>query len=323
MYQKGEEIPDMPNKNIFHSKELFLIFERTSGFTPFLFAVYEGQRCLMHLLAYIQRDRSLFSHSFVKRCMIYGSGEYAPELTREEKENVFDTVLSKLTKQMSKKAFILEFRNLENSLFGYKSFHDHYYFPVNWLRVNNDLSSSQPLEKWMSPSRARQIKKGLKNGATVEEARNMEDVKAFSHMLKKVYTSHVRKYFPDPTFFYHLYETWHDSKKTKIFIVRYKDKIIGGSVCLYCEDKAYLWFSGGIRKTYILQYPGVLCVWKALSDAQESGYHSFEFMDAGLPFRKYGYRDFILRFGGKQSSTRRWFRVRWKWLNKLLIASYS
>ena len=47
-----------------------------------------------------------------------------------------------------------------------------------------------------------------------------------------------------------------------------------------------------------------------------------EFMDAGLPFKKHGYRDFILRFGGKQSSTRRWFRFSWKWLNKLLCKFY-
>jgi len=45
-------------------------------------------------------------------------------------------------------------------------------------------------------------------------------------------------------------------------------------------------------------------------------------MDVGLPFRKHGYRDFVLRFGGKQSSTRRWFRISWPWLNNLLVKFY-
>ena len=48
----------------------------------------------------------------------------------------------------------------------------------------------------------------------------------------------------------------------------------------------------------------------------------FEFIEAGLPFKKFSYRDFILRFGGKQLSTRRWFKVRWNWLNRLLIRIY-
>ena len=52
------------------------------------------------------------------------------------------------------------------------------------------------------------------------------------------------------------------------------------------------------------------------------GYEHFEFMDAGLPFKKFGYRDFILGFGGKQMSTRRWFRFRWTWLNKIVCWLY-
>lgn len=118
--------------------------------------------------------------------------------------------------------------------------------------------------------------------------------------------------------------TWQrpDKEMAKIFLVKYKDKIIGGSVCVFSNGNAYLWFSGGMRKTYAFLYPGVLAVWAALTYAREEGYEHFEFMDAGLPFKKHGYREFILRFGGKQSSTRRWFRFRWKWLNNLLCRMY-
>ena len=56
--------------------------------------------------------------------------------------------------------------------------------------------------------------------------------------------------------------------------------------------------------------------------AREHGYAHFEFIEAGLPFKKYGFRDFILRFGGKQMSSRRWFHVRWNWLNRLLTKIY-
>lgn len=81
-------------------------------------------------------------------------------------------------------------------------------------------------------------------------------------------------------------------------------------------------FSAGMRKSYPLLYPGVLAVWEAMTYAREHGYSHFEFIEAGLPFKKFSYRDFILRFGGKQLSTRRWFKVRWNWLNRLLIRIY-
>ena len=141
-------------------------------------------------------------------------------------------------------------------------------------------------------------------------------------MLRHLYSSRIRKHFPNIIFFQHMDTRLIHSKQGKIFIVRYKGKIIGGSACIYSDNDAYLWFSGGMRKTYALQYPGILAVWKALQDAHQNGFRHMEFMDAGLPFKKHGYRDFVLRFGGKQSSTRRWFRFRWQWLNNLLIKIY-
>mgnify|MGYP000516904195 FL=1 len=141
-------------------------------------------------------------------------------------------------------------------------------------------------------------------------------------MLRHLYSSRIRKHFPNIIFFQHMDTRLIHSRQAKIFIVRYKDKIIGGSACIYSGNDAYLWFSGGMRKTYALQYPGILAVWKALQDAHQNGFRHMEFMDAGLPFKKHGYRDFVLRFGGKQSSTRRWFRFRWQWLNDLLIKIY-
>ena len=75
---------------------------------------------------------------------------------------------------------------------------------------------------------------------------------------------------------------------TRIFIVTYKEKIIGGSACIYSDDNAYLWFSGGMRKTYALQYPGILAVWQALHDAKERGYRHLEFMDEVIPYANRG-----------------------------------
>ena len=208
-------------------------------------------------------------------------------------------------------------------MFGYKSFRANQYIAINWLRVRNSLHSVEKVEERFSPSRIRQIKKGLKNGAQVREARTKEEILCFAQMLRHVYSSKIRRHFPSIKFFQHLENQLTKGQQSKIFIVTYKEKIIGGSACIYSDDSAYLWFSGGMRKTYALQYPGILAVWKALDDAKQRGYRHLEFMDVGLPFRKHGYREFVLRFGGKQSSTRRWFRFRWNWLNRVLIKMYE
>ena len=40
-YYHGKDIPELPGKNTFHSKELFLIYEATPGYTPLLIVATE------------------------------------------------------------------------------------------------------------------------------------------------------------------------------------------------------------------------------------------------------------------------------------------
>ena len=248
---------------------------------------------------------------------MYGTGEYFP--SSYKKEEIFRELLARFTSIFKERAFLLEFRNLKEPLFGYRYFREYGYFPIRWLRVRNSVHGNC-IDKWMSISRKRQISRGLKNGAEMDVARTEQEVKDFFNLLRRYYSSKIYRYLPDIDFFLSLQRQ--SSERAKIFIIRYKGRIIGGSVCLFSDKDAYLLFSGGLRKSYPLQYPGVLAVWNAMTYAHDHGYDHFEFIEAGLPFKKYGYRDFILRFGGRQMSSRRWFRVGWGWLNRLLIKFY-
>lgn len=261
-YYQGSEIPDFPGTNTFHSKELFQIYEETPGYTPLLIMASEDGKPVARLLAAIRKSIRMFPPAFIKRCEIYGTGEYL--IAEADKERIFGEMLEHLTTEALRNSFLIEFRNLENAMFGYKYFRSNRYFPVNWLRVRNSLHGIENAEQRFSPSRIRQIKKGLKNGAKVDEARTVEEIREFSNMLRHLYSSRIRKHFPNIIFFQHMDTRLIHSRQAKIFIVRYKDKIIGGSACIYSGNDAYLWFSGGMRKTYALQYPGILAVWKAL-----------------------------------------------------------
>ena len=271
-YYKGKDIPDLPGKNTFHSKELFLIYEATPGYTPLLIVATENGKPMARLLAAIRKAKRWLPSSLVKHCVVYSEGEGLDEslsTNKEKAEEVFGEMLEHLTQEATRTCFLIEFRNLNNSMFGYRFFRNNNYFPVNWLRVRNSLHGMKNVEDRFSPSRIRQIKKGLKNGAKVEEAHTVEEIRDFSRMLHKVYSSRIRRYFPANDFFRHMNSMLIRGKQAKIFIVKYKEKIIGGAVCIYSEESAFLWFSGGMRKTYALQYPGILAVWMALKDAYE------------------------------------------------------
>ena len=157
-YYKGSDIPDLPGNNFFHSKELFLLYEATPSYTPIYIVATEEQKTLAKILVVIRKNTSLIPFSILNRCDVYGTGEYLDDTI--DKETLFGEMLSHFTKEIFREASIIEFRNLNNSLFGYKHFRSNHYFPVNWLRVHNSLHSVKSVDERFTASRIRQIKKG-------------------------------------------------------------------------------------------------------------------------------------------------------------------
>ena len=323
-YHQSKAIPELPGNNTFHSKELFIVYENTKGYTPLMIVATEGDQVVGKILAAIRKKTTSFwIPTFIHKCGIYGCGEYFCD--KDAAQKLFGEMLQHLTREVLRKCLIIEFRNLGNPLQGYKHFKENGYFAINWLRVRNKLQETETLEENFSASRVRQIRKALDHGAEVVEAKTAEEVRQFAVLLRKIYSTHIRKHYPSIEFFQHLRDIPNSQgrKSTAIYLVKYKNKIIGGSACAFSGNDAYLWFSGGMHHTFASVYPGVLAVWGALKAAREREFDHLEFMDVGLPFKRHSYREFVLRFGGIQSSTRRWFRIRWNWLNKLFCKLYE
>ena len=318
-YHAGSDIPPLPGNDTFYSTTLFRIYEATPGYRPLLIVASLDGQPVARLLAVVRRSVRLFPPSIIHRCEIFGNGEYLTDGI--DPEAVFSDMLQRLTEEALRDCFLIEFRNLPDARFGYRSFRSCGYFPINWLRIHNSLHNRPPMAR-MSASRRRQIKRGLQNGASIHVAQSSEEIYEFFKLMKKYYATKIRKHFPGMNFFLQLVNEYPDKEIGRIYIIRYKGKIIGGSICVFSDGNAYLWFSAGLRKSYPRQYPGVLAVWAAIDYAYRHDYDHIEFMDVGLPFKQYGYRNFILRFGGIQYGTRRWFRFRWKWLNNLITRFY-
>ena len=318
-YRSGSTLPSLPGTLLPHSNELFRVYEQTPGYAPVLIVASLEDRPVAKLLAVIRRSVRLFPPSFIHRCEVYGTGEYFDESLSSDE--IFGQMLEHLTNEVLKDCFLIEFRNLPTALSGYRHFRHNDYFPINWIRVYNSLHNRPP-EQRIDSKRLRQVNRSVKLGAYTQPAKTEEDLEAFLRMLQRNYSSKLRKHFPDRQLFRLLIQHRPKGELAKVFLVKYKDKVIGGSFCVFSGDRAYLGFSGGLRKSYAWLHPGTMAVWAAICYAHQQGYSHFEFADAGLPFQKLGFRRFLLSFGGKQVSTRRWFRFRWKWLNRLATLFY-
>jgi hypothetical protein len=108
----------------------------------------------------------------------------------------------------------------------------------------------------------------------------------------------------------------------RLFVTKYHDKVIACAACVYGMGDAYLWYTAFKRKTYRHLHPDAVVIWDVMKHAYNNGYAHMRFMDVGLPFSKNPFREFILRFGGKEQSTFRWFRFSIRWINALLSWLY-
>lgn len=309
---RSEELPAMASRNFFHSKEFFLILEKTPGCSPYMCLCTDEHGIVQaHILAVVYRRGSWVPPYIYSHARIYGEGEYRDVETKDE---LFGRMLIMLTKFFRRRLCLyIEFSNLSTKMFGYKHLRRMGYTPVRWLQVHNSLHSKPPKER-LSDKMLRKVEACEKQGTIVREVQDEQELNAFYKILRRYYRFKVQRFIPKIEMFRLLLA----SERCRIFVTTLNGKVIGGSAVVYSNHDAYLWYVASRRKTYMKYHPYTTTVWHVLNDAHQRGCHHLWFMNAGLPFSKNPEREFILRFGGKPTSTYRWFRSMLPWANRIL-----
>jgi lipid II:glycine glycyltransferase (peptidoglycan interpeptide bridge formation enzyme) len=260
-----------------------------------------------------------FLFPLLVHCRVLGEGVYYKEsgARSQERDQLFGLMLEALTKALSNRTSYLEVSNLSQKMTGYKQLKQQHFFPVHWMSIHNSLHRHAPEER-IGEKLQKRIDNARQKGVTTNEVQTEEDFKAFSKLLRKHYFWKPRRYIPDDQFFRNIMS----SDDGRLFVTKYRQRVIGCSAVVYSEGNAYLWYSAFRRKSYIHVHPDVMTIWDAMQDCYQRGCDHMCFMDVGLPFQKNPFREFILRFGGKEQSTFRWFRFGIRWVNRFLTWLY-
>ena len=302
-------LPTLPEGSYFHSRELMELCLRTPRHKPYMVVVTDDDgEVVAHLLA-VERYRYIWMLPLLHRHVrILGEGIY-----RDKPDNMlFSMMIHALTRRLSNRSMYMEVSHLSQKMFGYAPLRAEGYFPVKWMNVHNSLHSKTPEERIM-PRQLEHVTQAIERGVKTHEVKTDEDFKAFSRLMRRHYWLKLRRYLPDNAFF----KGMMDEGYCKILLTTYKGKTVGCSVMVYSEGDAYLWYTASRRKSYASLHPNGVTFWNSIRQAHKDNCQHIRFMDVGLPFRRNPYRDFILSFGGKEVSTLRWFRISFRWLNKL------
>ena len=312
---RSEDLPEMKSYNFFHSPELFRIIEQTPVNYPYMvIATDDKGEVIAHMFATLRRRGSWLPPYLYTQSRVYGEGEYED---LNHKEELFGMMLKALTQSLNTRTLYIEVSHLSQKMLGYRQLRQLGYFPVNWMSIHNSLHSHAPEER-ISEKLQRRIDSAHARGVKTEVVSTEEDFKAFSKLLRRHNILKPKRFIPDDIFFRQIM----DGEEGRLFVTKYHGRVIGCSACAYSQGNAYLWYSAFRRKTYMHLHPDVVTIWDTMKDAYDRGYQHMCFMDVGLPFSRNPFREFILRFGGKEQSTYRWFRCSIRWVNKLLAWIY-
>lgn len=329
-------IDQSPTTTWFQTPEAYEFYKSLpEEMTPFAVGVVEaspGDRLVGVVVGYITKERSKFKQHFTRRAIIIGGPLLADDISPE----ALSTLLSALKKfpslqggelpglGSSKRSnsgerhydpekdgggltpIYIESRNFSDYSQWKSIFEANGFAYQPHLNFHVDCTQENMLTA-MSESRRRQIKKAIKSGVEIVEAKSCDEVKEFYAILQDLYTNKVKTPLFPLDFFLKFYE----QNCGKYLLVKYADKIIGGIMCPILKGQTiYEWFVCGMDEQYKNQYPSVMATYAAIEYAKQHGLSRFDFMGAGKPEEAYGVRDFKARFGGELVEHGRFLCVR-------------
>ncbi|MEL7270210.1 MAG: peptidoglycan bridge formation glycyltransferase FemA/FemB family protein [Bacteroidota bacterium] len=285
-----EQLLRAKTSNYFQTREAVHFFE-AAGLETFTYAIRKEDSIVAVLSGIVQKEKGIKSN-FTSRAIIYGG----PIFSEKIDENDGAEMLQQLVTALKDMVIYIEFRNL-NDYRPYRSIFERAGFTYHpHLNFHLDCTDEALMQKRMSKSKLRQVKKSIAAGATIIEARNIEQIEAYYNILLHLYRTKVKTPLPSLDFFEKLWLR----DAAKFLLVQFKGEIIGGIVAPILKDKViYEWFVCGKDGVFKNVYPSILATWAAMDYANKNEIPRFDFIGAGKPNESYGVREFKSKFGGE------------------------
>jgi lipid II:glycine glycyltransferase (peptidoglycan interpeptide bridge formation enzyme) len=175
----------------------------------------------------------------------------------------------------------------------------------------------------LSSTRKNQVNKARRKGVVLEELTSHDNLREIYKLIDKSNNWKMSNKFPPYQYFENFFNCYVLHGKGKILLSRHNEKIIGGIILGFEQKTVYVLYFWGKEKRYKTYHPTVFTIYSAMELAEKEGYEYFDFMDSGYLNINAGKPRFLLQFGGKPKSTRRWYRFNWGLLNFLAKKIYD
>lgn len=278
--------------SFFQTPECYQFYASLNFLKPFVYAVSENDVLVGVICGYIIADGNIAKRFFSRRAIVPGGLLLHANISQK----ALQTLLHEATTQLKSKAIYLEIRNY-NDYSVYRPAIEATGFVYNaHLNFHVATPDVESVLKKLNVTKRRDVKLSRNEGADWIESKDPEDVKEYYEILQDLYINKVKT----PLFPFEFFEKLVQLENGKLFVIKYKNKVIGGSVCVALPGVAlYEWFVCGLDGQIKNVFPSTIATYAAIEYAAGNGFKRFDMMGAGKPDEAYGVREFKSKFGGK------------------------
>ena len=285
-------IEESTNSSFFQTPECYGFFSSLSFMEPFVYGVSEGNKLMGVIVGSLIHDGVLLKRYLSRRAIVSGGALLHSEISSE----ALQSLLGAIKGGLKHKAIYLELRNYSDYSIFKPSFESAGFKYVPHLNFHVATPTVETSMKNLKATKRRYVKISQREGAEWYETKRPDDIADFYEILTDLYKNKIKT----PLFPLEFFLKLNQLPTAKLLVVKYKDKIIGGSQNVLLSDRTfYEWFVCGLDGKFKGIYPSTLATWAAIECASSNGFQKFDMMGAGKPNDGYGVRDFKSEFGGE------------------------
>ena len=308
-------VEDHPQGNIFHTPEMFHVYELACQHKPALWAAVEdypdgdparapGTERILALFVPVEITVPTGAGTVLgsplrrltTRAVVYGSVLCEPGV---DGKRALDRLLEAYRQEADGRVLFTELRNI-TPLNGLQPILERHGFAyeehLNYL-IDLDRPPEQILQN-MGKRTRRQIRRGLRNGdVAVEEVRDQQSLAECYGLLRQTYAA-AEVPLADVSLFEAVLNLLVPRGMARFFLARVEGNPAACSMDLLYKGTAYGWY-GGMDRGFSAYVPNEILTWNVLEWAAQRGCRMYDFGGAGKPDEEYGVRDFKAKFGGE------------------------
>ena len=298
-----------PNGSIFHTPEMFDVFQSTRGYVPLLLAALDSIGDVLALLVSVKVQTLPWIFGRVSsRALLY-----AQPICRNGEQGyaALEAIMKEHDRRMRRSVLFTEVRPLSGDGSERVALTERGYDREEYLNYLSDVRlSPEELVQRMNKHGRRDLRAGHRQGLSAEDATCIEGIDALYPILQETFAN-ARVPLANKQLFVNALRILSPRKMMKVFLVQHEGSPIAGTVVLCHRDSVFFWYAGKRRNNPL--HAMEVIAFAMLEWAHSHNYRTFDYGGAGRPDKKYGVRDFKGKLGGELVNFGRYRKIYSPW----------